>query len=63
MAQKTKQKITPTVFKDSIIAALQDKKAQDIVELDLSSASVSLFDRFIICTATDRKSTRLNSSH
>jgi len=52
MAQKTKQKITSAVFKDSIIAALQDKKAQDIVELDLSSASVSLFDRFIICTAT-----------
>ena len=52
MAQKTKQKITSTAFKDSIIAALQDKKAQDIVELDLSSASVSLFDRFIICTAT-----------
>jgi ribosome-associated protein len=40
------------VFKDTIIAALQDKKAQDIVELDLSEIKMSLFDRFIICTAT-----------
>ena len=40
------------IFKDTIIAALQDKKAQDIVELDLSDIKMSLFDRFIICTAT-----------
>jgi ribosome-associated protein len=42
----------PKVFKENIIAALQDKKAQDIVELDLSEMKMSLFDRFIICTAT-----------
>ncbi len=35
-----------------IIEALQDKKAQDVVEMDLSSIGVSLFDKFIICTAT-----------
>lgn len=35
-----------------IIAALQDKKAQDVVEMDLTSVGVSLFDKFIICTAT-----------
>ena len=53
MAQKTKQKsITSESFRDNIIAALQDKKAQDIIELDLSSFGMSLFDRFIICTAT-----------
>jgi ribosome-associated protein len=39
-------------FKESIIAALQDKKALNIVELDLSDVKMSLFDRFIICTAT-----------
>ena len=43
---------TPKVFKENIITALQDKKAQDIVELDLSEVKMSLFDRFIICTAT-----------
>ena len=53
MAKKIKQEpITSINFKENIIAALQDKKAQDIVELDLSSFGVSLFDRFIICTAT-----------
>ena len=41
-----------SIFKDTIISALQDKKAQDIVELDLSEIKMSLFDRFIICTAT-----------
>jgi ribosome-associated protein len=40
------------VFKESIIEALQDKKALEIVELDLSEVKMSLFDRFIICTAT-----------
>ena len=43
---------TPEVFKETIIAALEDKKAQEIVELDLSEVKMSLFDRFIICTAT-----------
>ena len=43
---------TSSIFKDTIIAALQDKKAQDIVELDLSDIKMSLFDKFIICTAT-----------
>ena len=41
-----------TGFKENIIAALQDRKAQDIIELDLSEVKMSLFDRFIICTAT-----------
>jgi ribosome-associated protein len=40
------------VFKENVINALVDKKAQDIVELDLSKLKISLFDRFIICTAT-----------
>ncbi len=53
MRQKSgKLQNTSIVFKDSIIDALQDKKAQDIVELDLSEVKMSLFDRFIICTAT-----------
>jgi len=42
----------PNSFKENIIAALQDRKAQDIIELDLSEVKMSLFDRFIICTAT-----------
>ncbi|MDR1182260.1 MAG: ribosome silencing factor [Bacteroidales bacterium] len=41
-----------TFFSNNIINALQDKKAQDIVELNLSELKLSLFDRFIICTAT-----------
>ncbi|MDR1458708.1 MAG: ribosome silencing factor [Bacteroidales bacterium] len=41
-----------TFFSHNIITALQDKKAQDIVELNLSELRLSLFDRFIICTAT-----------
>ena len=41
-----------TELKENIIAALQDKKAVNIVELDLSDVKMSLFDRFIICTAT-----------
>jgi len=40
------------VFKENIIEALQDKKAQSIVELDLSEINGALFDKFIICTAT-----------
>jgi ribosome-associated protein len=43
---------TDKSFKENIIAALQDKKALEIVELDLSDVKMSLFDRFIICTAT-----------
>ena len=39
-------------LKRNILFALQDKKAQDIVELDMTKVGVSLFDRFIICTAT-----------
>jgi len=39
-------------LENNIVFALQDKKAQDIVELDMSELGISLFDRFIICTAT-----------
>jgi len=39
-------------LKGNIVYALQDKKAQDIVELDMTELGISLFDRFIICTAT-----------
>jgi ribosome-associated protein len=42
----------PISFKNNIITALQDKKAQDIVELNLMELRLSLFDSFIICTAT-----------
>jgi ribosome-associated protein len=53
MRQKSeKLQETQKDFKENIIAALQDKKALDIVELDLSDVKMSLFDRFIICTAT-----------
>ena len=38
-------------LKKNILYALQDKKAEDIVELDMSGLGVSLFDRFIVCTA------------
>ncbi|MDR0605546.1 MAG: ribosome silencing factor [Bacteroidales bacterium] len=43
---------TPVFFRDNIIRALQDKKALNIVELNLSKLKLTLFDRFIICTAT-----------
>jgi ribosome-associated protein len=43
---------TSPFFRGNIVTALQDKKAQDIVELDFSKMNVSLFDSFIICTAT-----------
>lgn len=50
---KSNQKNHPSAqFKENIITALQDKKAQNIVELNLSCVNMSLFDRFIICTAT-----------
>jgi ribosome-associated protein len=39
-------------LKKHVLYALQDKKAQDIVELNLAEVGVSLFDSFIICTAT-----------
>ena len=39
-------------LKKNILYALQDKKAQDIIELDMTGLGISLFDRFIICTAT-----------
>ena len=39
-------------LKENILYALQDKKAQDIIELDMTQLGISLFDRFIICTAT-----------
>jgi len=45
-------KYTSDILKENIITALQDIKALDIVELDLSNVKMSLFDRFIICTAT-----------
>lgn len=35
-----------------IIDALQDKKAKSLVEMDMSALGVTLFDKFIICTAT-----------
>lgn len=37
-----------------VIAALDDNKAQDIVELDVSAQS-SLTDRMIVCTATSSR--------
>jgi ribosome-associated protein len=43
---------TPVFFRDNIIKALQNKKAQNIVELDFSELRLGLFNRFIICTAT-----------
>ena len=51
---KQPEKVKDSTFdlKKNILYALQDKKAQDIVELDLSELGISLFDRFIICTAT-----------
>lgn len=39
-------------LKRNILYALQDKKAQDIIELDMTDLGISLFDRFIVCTAT-----------
>jgi ribosome-associated protein len=39
-------------LKRNILYALQDKKAADIVELDMSKLGIALFDKFIICTAT-----------
>jgi len=39
-------------LKGNILQALQDKKAVDVVELNLSELGIALFDRFIICTAT-----------
>ncbi|MCL2131104.1 MAG: ribosome silencing factor [Lentimicrobiaceae bacterium] len=39
-------------LKRNILYALQDKKAESIVELNLSKVGTALFDRFIICTAT-----------
>ena len=39
-------------LKKNILDALQDKKALDIVELNLSGLGLALFDRFIVCTAT-----------
>ncbi|MDR1877978.1 MAG: ribosome silencing factor [Bacteroidales bacterium] len=43
---------TSPFFRENIVTALQDKKAQDIVELNFSKMNASLFDSFIICTAT-----------
>ncbi|MBO4542638.1 MAG: ribosome silencing factor [Bacteroidales bacterium] len=50
----TNKKLTRTneELTDCIIDALQEKKAQQIVKMDLSVLQVTLFDRFIICTAT-----------
>ena len=39
-------------LKKNILYALQDKKAQDIVELNMSGLGISWFDRFIVCTAS-----------
>jgi ribosome-associated protein len=50
--QNAKLNVTTEQIKDCIISALQDKKAIDIVELDLSALKIALFDKFIICTAT-----------
>ena len=52
MAKNSKKTLSPIVFTENIITALQDKKAQNIVELNLSKMNMSLFDSFIICTAT-----------
>lgn len=52
MAKNNQKPLSTDTFTENIINALQDKKAQDIVELTLSPTQVSLFDRFIICTAT-----------
>ena len=53
MRQKSNDiEYSPKVFKETIIAALQDKKAVNVVELDLSGVKMSLFERFIICSST-----------
>jgi len=49
-AEKTKDSAMD--LKQNILYALQDKKAQDIVELDMTRLGISLFDRFVVCTAT-----------
>jgi len=50
--QSENAKDTAMDLKHNILYALQDKKAKDIIELDMTDLGISLFDRFIICTAT-----------
>ena len=50
--QSENAKDTAMDLKQNILYALQDKKAKDIIELDMTDLGISLFDRFIICTAT-----------
>lgn len=61
MAIKREQKkvqvnieVTPLNLADVIINAIQDKKGDDIVVIDLQKTHNSLFDQFIICSANSK---------
>lgn len=40
------------VLTECILSSLEDKKAEDIIEMDFSAKGGNLFDKFVICTAT-----------
>jgi ribosome-associated protein len=47
--------IAPSLdLKDVIVSAMQDKKGEDIVVLDMQNLHNTLFDQFIICSANSK---------
>lgn len=52
MEEKKNVRIEKNTLSGCIVEALQEKKAQSIVKLDLSHLGLSMFDKFIVCTAT-----------
>ncbi len=52
MEQTNKQITKNQALLDDIVFALQEKKAKDIVSLNFTKVGATMFDSFVICTAT-----------
>jgi ribosome-associated protein len=60
MTKKTLKNETTKLLKE-VINAMQDKKAKDIVSINLSKVENSIANYFVICSASS--STQINSIH
>jgi len=50
--QKTGKKISPAQLKDAVISSMADKKAQQIICLNMEKLTSSVSDFFVICEGT-----------
>ncbi len=64
MANKTKKNIeNQKELKNLIIQAIQDKKGEEIIVMDLKNIHNTIFDQFIICTVSSKPQSDTIADH